>query len=78
MSWTNSDAIHRHACHALEDFERLAYARHVRHDRADDRELWHSLSHHLRHVVHRSSHEVADRRVRSKIVRRSHVASSHR
>jgi len=72
MGWTNSDAIHRHACHALEDFERL------RHDRGDGRDLWHSLSHHLRHVVHRSSYEVHNRRVRIKIVRRSHVADSHR
>jgi hypothetical protein len=75
MSWSNADALHRHACHALEDFRAL---RRIRHDRGDERELWHSLSHHLRHAVHRSSHEVSDGRLRVKTVRRSHVADQHR
>ena len=69
MSWTNHDAIHRHACHAHEDFRQL------RRDR-DNEELWHSLSHHIRHVVHRSGHEVEHKRVRS--VRRAHVARQHK
>lgn len=69
MAWTNHDAIHRHACHAHEDFRRL------RRDR-DNEELWHSMSHHLRHVVHRSSHEVSESRVGN--VRRAHVVSRHR
>jgi hypothetical protein len=69
MSWTNHDAIHRHACHAYEDFRRL------RRDR-DNEDLWHALSHHLRHVVFRSSHEVE--RPRRGDVRRSHVDGSHK
>jgi hypothetical protein len=38
--------LHRHAVHALEDFQHLREQR-------DNEELWHSLSHHLRHVVYR-------------------------
>jgi hypothetical protein len=71
MSWTNSDALHRHACHAYEDFCAL------RRKLGGDDGLWHSLSHHLRHAVHRSSHEVDDSRVRVKNVRRANVASKH-
>jgi hypothetical protein len=70
--WTNSDALHRHACHALEDFRAL------RRKVGGNDALWHSLSHHLRHAVHRSSHEVDDSRVRIKAVRRSHVADEHK
>jgi hypothetical protein len=51
MSWNNHDAIHRHACHAHEDFREL------RHRPWDD-ELWLSMAHHLRHVVKRSRSEV--------------------
>ena len=69
MSWTNHDAIHRHACHAYEDFRAL------RKDR-DSEALWHSLSHHLRHVVHRSGHEVKDKRIA--YVRRAHVSGRHK
>jgi hypothetical protein len=69
MSWNNHDAIHRHACHAHEDFRAL------RRDR-DNEELWHSMSHHLRHVVFRSGHEVDQPRRRR--VRRAHVDKSHR
>jgi hypothetical protein len=69
--WTNHDAIHRHACHALEDFRELR----KRLGEQDD-ELWHSMSHHLRHVVFRSSHEVERPRVDQ--VRRSRVARQHR
>lgn len=69
MTWTNHDALHRHACHAHEDFRAL------RKDR-DNEDLWHALSHHLRHVVHRSSHGVKQPRVKS--VRRAHVGSQHR
>jgi hypothetical protein len=47
MSWSNHDALHRHACHAYEDFREL------RRD-PNNVELWHSLSHHLRHAVFRS------------------------
>jgi hypothetical protein len=73
MSWTNHDAIHRHACHALEDFRQL---RQQRHGRGNDHELWHSLSHHLRHVVFRSGHETPHKR--TDCVRRSHVGRAHK
>lgn len=45
---TDDDAqhAHRHAVHAFEDFELLR--------RGGGEELWHSLSHHLRHVVFRT------------------------
>jgi DNA-binding GntR family transcriptional regulator len=69
MSWSNNDAVHRHACHAHEDFRAL------RRDR-DNEDLWHSMSHHLRHVVHRSSHEVKQPRVTA--VRRANVHRSHK
>ena len=69
MSWSNHDALHRHACHAYEDFRML------RRDPNND-ELWHSLSHHLRHAVYRSGHEVEQPRVRN--VRRAHVGSQHK
>jgi hypothetical protein len=69
MSWNNHDALHRHACHAYEDFRRLR-------KRPWDIELWHSMSHHLRHVVFRSGHEV--QQPRTKNVRRAHVASKHK
>jgi hypothetical protein len=69
MSWTNHDAIHRHASHAYEDFRAL------RRDRNNE-DLWHAISHHLRHVVHRSSLEVVA--PRRKQVRRAHVDRSHR
>ena len=48
---TNAEHIHRHALHALEDFEAL---------RLDccNAELLHSLSHHLRHVVWRLGERV--------------------
>jgi hypothetical protein len=57
----NAEQLHRHACHALEDFDRLRCGR--------DGKLWHSLSHHLRHTVFRSGLEVPAR-VR-RLVRRS-------
>jgi len=69
MSWTNHDAVHRQACHAYEDFRAL------RRDR-DNEALWHAISHHLRHVVFRSGHEVEQPRHRQ--VRRAHVDRSHR
>jgi hypothetical protein len=69
MSWSNHDAIHRHACHAYGDFRAL------RRDPGNE-ELWHSMSHHLRHAVHRSSLEVKEPRRRR--VRRAHVAKSHK
>ena len=69
MTWTNHDAIHRHACHAHEDFRAL------RKDR-DNEALWHALSHHLRHVVFRSGHEVKRKRI--DYIRRAHVRSKHR
>jgi hypothetical protein len=70
MSWSNHDALHRHACHAYEDFREL------RKRSSGDGELWHSLSHHLRHTVFRSGHEVDKPRRRQ--VRRSHVTHNHR
>lgn len=70
MSWSNSDAVHRHACHAYADFRALR-----KRLRGDD-DLWHSISHHLRHAVFRSGHEVAKPRVKD--VRRAHVADKHR
>jgi hypothetical protein len=60
--WNNHDALHRHACHAHEDFRALRR-------RPWDAELWHSLSHHLRHAVHRSSKEVTEHK-RDYFVRR--------
>jgi len=69
MTWNNHDAIHRHACHAHDDFRAL------RRDRNNE-ELWHSISHHLRHVVFRSSHEV--KRPRRQHVRRAHVGAQHK
>lgn len=74
MRWTNADAIHRHACHAHEDFRALRKRLRGMGDAGD---LWHSLSHHLRHAVYRSGHEVSDDRLRRKAVRRSHVADKH-
>jgi hypothetical protein len=73
MTWTNSDALHRHACHAYSDF--LSLRRKL--GGVDDA-LWHSLSHHLRHAVFRSGHEVSDGRLRIKDVRRSHVGDQHK
>jgi hypothetical protein len=70
MTWTNCDSLHRHACHAYEDFRAL------RRKVGGDDELWHSLSHHLRHAVYRSGHEVE--RPRTKTVRRSHVSKGHK
>jgi len=67
--WTNRDALHRHACHAYEDFRQL------RRNRNND-ELWHSMSHHLRHAVHRSGLEVDQ--PRHPQVRRAHVDRSHK
>jgi hypothetical protein len=49
----NTRHLHRHAWHAWEDFQRL------RRDR-NNSDLWHSLSHHLRHTVWRSSDEVPE------------------
>jgi len=45
--------MRRHAVHALEDFEELERNR-------GNEELWHSLSHHLRHVVWRVGEESKD------------------
>jgi hypothetical protein len=53
MAWTDADALHRHAWKAYEDFRRLRTERW-------NQDLWHSLSHHLRHVVHRSGEEVTN------------------
>jgi len=73
--WTNSDAIHRHACHAFEDFELLRKLIDNKVETLD--EVLHSISHHLRHVVYRSGHEVSDDRLRIDTVRRSHVSNRH-
>jgi hypothetical protein len=51
---SESDSNVRHACHALEDFKALR-------EHPDDDELWHSLSHHLRHAEYRVKKE-RDRR----------------
>jgi len=45
--WTNADAMHRHAWKAYQDFSQLRYRRR-------DEALWHSLSHHIRHLVYRT------------------------
>jgi hypothetical protein len=50
----NAQHAHRHAYHALEDFQRLRRRR-------NDEALWHSLSHHLRHTVYRTGLEVPSR-----------------
>jgi hypothetical protein len=77
MSWTNNDSIHRHACHAYEDFRALRKLREV--DPIEAAKLWHSISHHLRHAVYRSSHEVSNKKnKRVDVVRRSHVSSQHK
>lgn len=57
MAWTNHDAIHRHISHAYEDFQRLR-----KRSGKSEVELWHSMSHHLRHAVFRSGLEVSDKR----------------
>lgn len=59
MAWTNNDAMHRHACHAYEDFRQL------REDRNNE-ELWHSMSHHLRHTVFRTGLEVKEPRMKAR------------
>jgi hypothetical protein len=51
---SNVRHAYRHACHALEDFKALR-------EHPDDDELWHSLSHHLRHPEYRVKKE-RDRR----------------
>ena len=76
MSWSNNDALHRHACHAYEDFEALRRLIELGEKTELHAKLWHSLSHHLRHVVFRSGHEVDKPRRRQ--VRRSHVTHNHR
>ena len=48
MRWTNERALHRHSHHAWDDFAAL------REREGGDDPLWHSLAHHLRHVLHRS------------------------
>jgi len=53
MNWTNADAAHRHAFHALEDLM-LIYDR-LR-DAGFDREV-HAIGHHLRHAVYRTGLE---------------------
>jgi hypothetical protein len=53
----NAQHTHRHAHHAWEDFSRLRRQR-------GDEDLWHSLSHHLRHTVWRTSLEVPKRQRR--------------
>jgi len=76
MSWTNHDSIHRHAVHAYEDFRALRkLLQSFCIAESNEPELWHSISHHLRHVVHRSGLEVKQPRRRS--VRRAHVAKRH-
>jgi hypothetical protein len=50
---SNRVQLHRHALRALKDFSELRRKR--RHNRRE--ELWHSLSHHLRHAVYRSGIE---------------------
>jgi hypothetical protein len=69
MTWTNHDSIHRHICHAYEDFRAL------RRDRNNEA-LWHALSHHMRHAVFRSGHEVKHPRMPH--IRRAHVEKQHR
>jgi hypothetical protein len=77
MTWTNHDAIHRHACHAYEDFRALRkLLQSFCIAESGEPELWHSLSHHLRHVVYRSSNETEHKRIEN--VRRAHVAGRHR
>jgi hypothetical protein len=77
MAWTNHDSLHRHTCHAYEDFRELRkILERFSHTFPEEQELWHSLSHHLRHAVFRSGHEVKQPRMDS--VRRSHVDKSHR
>lgn len=52
----NLEHLHRHAQHALEDFEALTDLMTLRKHGARE-ELVHSISHHLRHVVYRSGLE---------------------
>jgi len=59
MSWDNRKALHRHACHALEDFEAV---RHLLEESPEwtyevEKKL-HAISHHLRHTVYRSGVEI--------------------
>jgi hypothetical protein len=50
--------MYRHACHAWEDFSALRKQRRIQRRN----ELWHSISHHLRHVVYRSGLQLRKRR----------------
>ena len=47
--------MHRHAVHAFADFRRL---RRLKNNSGEAHRLWHSLSHHLRHVVYRTGLEL--------------------
>jgi hypothetical protein len=76
MSWTNHDSIHRHAVHAYEDFRALRKMLERFYIFPEEEELWHSLSHHLRHTVFRSGHEVEHPRMPH--VRRAHVGKQHK
>ena len=54
----NRQALHRHAVHALEDFDRLTDGLVIGNYRERNvSSLLHSLSHHLRHVLYRSGVE---------------------
>jgi hypothetical protein len=59
----NAQHLHRHALHALEDFDSVRRLLEESPDWTHEIEKRiHSLSHHLRHVVYRSGLEVRDRR----------------
>jgi hypothetical protein len=50
----NREHAHRHAWNALADFSALRKTFH-----GEDRDLAHSISHHLRHIVYRTGLEVS-------------------
>ena len=68
--WTDEDALHRHCFHAWEDFERLRSDP----DHPKNNDLWHSLSHHIRHAAFRSGLAVPAHKRRGD-VRRSGATS---
>ncbi len=64
MSYLHSDIenllhAYRHAKHAFEDFEKL---RQLKDHSGKSHRLWHSLSHHLRHVSYRAGKAVRARK----------------
>ena len=57
----NVQHMHRHAVHALEDFQQVRrWFRDSRNWTYETEKLMHAVSHHLRHVVYRAEKEIND------------------